>query len=127
MNARIRTATLPAFCAPWPGGPPGVAAAVNGGSHCVLPVTVKNAVHCTAVTCFSVATVGSGVGGDVVEGSQAAIWSASVLGIVTNVTTEPLGTSAGTPVLRVTVVAVTLSTVVPAAMPAARADIPGVI
>ena len=104
-----------------------MAVAVNGGSHCGLPVTVKNAVHCTAVTCFSVATVGCGVGGVVVEGSQAAIWSASVLGIITNVMTEPFGTSAGAPALRVTVVAVTLCTVVPAAMPAARADIPGLI
>src|SRR6266566_4910186 len=127
MNARIRTATLPAFCAPWPAGAPGVAAAVNGGSHCGLPVTVKNAVHCAAVTCFSVATVGAGVGGDVVEGSQAAIWSASVLGITTNVTTDPLCTSAGTPVPRMTVVAVTLCTVVPAAMPAPETDIPAVM
>ena len=44
-----------------------------------------------------------------------------------NVMTEPVGTSAGTPALRVTVVPVTLCTVVPAAMFGPATAIPAVI
>ena len=71
------------------GGAPGTTGWVNGGSHCAFPVTEKKLVHCASVTCFSVATVGCGVDGDVVDGSQAAIWSASVLGVMMNVMDEP--------------------------------------
>lgn len=61
------------------------------------------------------------------EGSQAAIWSASVLGIIRNVMAEPLGTLAETPVLSVTVVAATFCTVVPGVILMPKTAIPVLI
>ena len=97
---------------------------MKGGSQLEFPVYVKKPVHCDAVTRFNVSTVGFGVGGVVVVGSHAAIWSASELASGTNEITDPFGTSDATALLRMTVVAVTLSTVVPGAMPVPKADMP---
>jgi hypothetical protein len=100
---------------------------VNGGSQVALPVYVKKFVHSVAVTCFSVATVGNGVGGDVVEGSHAAIASDNVTGTIRNATTEPLGTSPETAAVSVTVVEDTLFAVVPAATFGPKTGMPTVI
>ena len=108
-----------------PADAPGATGWVNGGSHCGLPGCAKKPVHWAAVTCFSVATVGLAVAGDVVPGSHAAIWSASVLGRNANVmSASRLNVGRGAAALRVTVVAVTLSATAPAAMPAPKADMP---
>ena len=73
------------------------------------------------------ATVGGDVGGDVLEGNHAAIWSASVLGRNAKDMTEPLGISLKTELLIVTVVAVTVFTVVPGTMFAPKTDMPALI
>ena len=111
------------MCVTWPGEAPGATGCVKGGSQLEFPVYVKKLVHCDAVTRFNVSTGRFGVGGAVV-GSHAAIWSASELASGTNEITDPFGTSDATALLRMTVVAVTLSTVVPGAMPVPKTDMP---
>src|SRR5271166_125819 len=123
-KARVRVATYPACCAAWPDDTPGATGWVNGGSHGGLPGSAKKPVHWGAVTCLSVATVGSGVAGDVVPGSHRAIWSASALGRQAKEMSEPGGTSAVTLGLSVTASPVTSDTVLPAARPAPNADMP---
>src|ERR1035437_4364366 len=115
-NERIRKETYPAFCDVWFCATPGATGCVNGGSHVGFPVLVKKLVHCVALTCFSVSTVGFGVGGLVVEGNHAAIWSASRLGDgnVTNSINVPAGTSPMTFWLSIRVGELTVLTVVPA-------------
>ena len=106
------------------GDAPGATGWVNGGNQAGLPVYVKKLVHWVAVTCFNVATVGFVVGGDVVEGNHAAISSAKVLGMITKLMTEPVGTSADTLALSFTIGAATFSTEVPGGMLGPYTDIP---
>jgi hypothetical protein len=74
-----------------------------------------------------VATVGWGVGGEVVEGNHAAISSANVTGFVAKVMSEPIGTSDEMAALSVTVVEDTALTVVPATIFGPDTDIPAAI
>ena len=115
------------MCVTCPGEAPGATGWVNGGSQLELPVKVKKLVHCAAVTRLSVSTVGLAVGGVVVEGSHCAIWSARELASGTKEMTEPFGTSEATAGLMLTVVAATLSTVVPGAMPVPKTDMPDLV
>src|SRR5208337_13172 len=117
----------PALCVTCPGEAPGATGCVKGGSQLEFPVYVKKLAHCDAVTRFKVSTVGFGVGGVVVVGSQAAIWSASELGksaSFANVIRVPFGTSPWTASWIVTVVALLLSTAVPGVILTPYADIP---
>ena len=71
--------------------------------------------------------MGWGVGGVVVDGSHAAIWSARVLDVAMNVITDPLGTSAEAAALSVTMLPVTLCAVLPAAILGPKIVIPALI
>ena len=98
---------------------------MKGGSQVAFPVYVKKLVHCVSVACFNV----SAVGGNVVEGSHAKIWSAKVLGAGdnTNVMTELGSRSAVTLLLIVTTDDPTVFTTVPEGMLGPKTAMPAMI